>query len=249
MSSDRRLLRIEREARFEAARGVLMSRLEGAERDDPWFRTGGVTGRLHGRDVDVRFPGGYDAAQVRVAMRIRTGGRFTARPRGALLRWLGRDFLALSGTAPPETARYGIERLLRDYGALRVAAGDGLVRADVCWDPHAPEPERVLKVLDRLHRLALALEDVHAPLLETGGLLACPFCREPIAEDAPLARCDACHTPYHPACFDESGGCAIYGCRNRTARTSSQRLAAVETARAAKAAKRAGAAEAEGEPA
>ena len=36
--------------------------------------------------------------------------------------------------------------------------------------------------------------------------------------------CDACGTPYHPSCFEESGGCAVYGCANLTARSTSGRI-------------------------
>lgn len=224
--STRRLLRIEREARFEAARGTLIAKLGQAHRDDGWFRTPGVVARWRGRDVEVRFPGGADAALARVAVRVRTGGAFRARPRGRLLRWVGLHPVACSGEVPPQPVRFVIERLVLDLGALRVSAGDGQVRAEVAWDPAAPDPERLLKVLERLERLALDLEDVTAPREESGGALTCPYCRDPIAGESPVARCAACGTPYHPSCFEESGGCAIYGCRHRLARSSSGRFPA-----------------------
>lgn len=221
----RRLLRIEREARFEAARGTLIARLGQAHRDDGWFRTPGVVARWHGRDVEVRFPGGADARVVRVALRIRMGGGFRARPRGWLLRRVGFHPVACTGNVPAQPVRFTVERLVLDHGAVRVLAGDGLVRADLPWDPAAPDSERVLKVLDRLERLALEVEEAAGPRQETGGDLTCPYCRDPIAAEAPMARCAACGTPYHPSCFEESGGCAIYGCKHRLARTTSGRLA------------------------
>lgn len=224
----RRLVRIEREARFEAARGALVSRLGQAHRDDGWFRTPGVCARWHGRDVEVRFPGGADAVVARVALRIRMGSAFTARPRGRFLRWIGLQPVACSGAVPQQPARFIAERLVLDHGALRVVAGDGLVRADLPWDPAAPDPERVLKVLERLERLALDLEDAAEPRQESGGELTCPFCRDPITAASPVARCAACGTPYHPSCFEESGGCAIYGCRHRLARSSSGRVPAAD---------------------
>ncbi len=226
--STRRLLRIEREARFEAARGALVARLGQAHRDDGWFRTPGVVARWRGRDVEVRFPGGADAAHVRVALRVRTGGAFRARPRGRFLRWVGLHPVACSGEVPPQPVRFVVERLVLDQGALRVSAGDGLVRADVGWDPDAPDPERVLKVIERLERLALELEDVDQPRQESGGELTCPYCRDPIGASSPVARCAACGTPYHPSCFEESNGCAIYGCRHRLARSTSGRVHAVD---------------------
>ncbi len=224
----RKVLRIEREARFEAARGQLLARLTGGRRDDGWFKQPGVVGRNHGRDVEVRFVGGPDARAVHAQTRIRTGDRFRACPRSRLLRWLGASYLKIRGTPPPEGVAYALERLLRDFGATQVLGGDGLVQAYLVWDPAAPDPERILKVLDRLHRIALSLEDIQIPLAESGGDLACPFCRGEIEETAPLARCDACGTPYHPSCFEEGNGCAIYGCRNRIARTSSGRFRQVE---------------------
>ncbi len=229
MTTPRRILRIERDARFEAARGVLLSCLEGSKRDDGWFKAPGVLGRFHGRDVELRFSGGGgDCRVVRAALRIRTGGAFSARSRNRVFRFFGRGYLLLRGTRPPEGVPFALERLLRDFGALRIDAGDGLVAAQLRWDPTAPDPERLLKVLERLHRIALALEDVRAPLVESGGALLCPFCHEFIGDAEPLARCDACGTPFHPSCFEENRGCMIYGCSNRSARTTSGRYPAVQ---------------------
>lgn len=211
--------RLEREARFEAARKELATRLGGA-RDDGWFTAPGVTATRAGRDVELRWPGGPEARTLRVAARIRTGESFSARPRARLLRWLGRPYLALSGTAPAAETTFGVERLLRDLGALRVVSSGGLLRADLAWDTFAPDVERVVRVLERLEALALALEGAQAPRVESGGALVCPFCKQSL-EDAAIARCTACGAPHHPVCFEEGHGCAILGCRNRTSRMAS----------------------------
>lgn len=221
---ERRLERIEREARFEAARGVLLAHLSEGRRDDGWFRAPGVSGRLRGRDVEVRFPGGSGATRVRLTLRIRTGGGFAAAPRHRLLRWVGMSYLAMRGELPPFAVQTAVERLLKDHDALRVSAGQGTVRAELRWDAAAPDPPRLLRALERLDRVALALEEVALPAVESGGRLVCPYCRSAIDEVGALARCERCATPYHPSCFEENRGCAVYGCLNNTARTVSGRL-------------------------
>ena len=120
----------------------------------------------------------------------------------------------------------GVERLLRDHQVSRISAGSGRIEANLGWNPAAPDPERILKVLERLNRVALTLEDIRSPMVETGGALLCPFCHEFISDADPLARCDVCVTPYHPSCFEENRGCAVYGCENRTVRTRSGRFPA-----------------------
>ena len=41
----------------------------------------------------------------------------------------------------------------------------------------------------------------------------CPYCREEVAEaQADLVACESCQTLHHEECFDEHGGCTIYGC-------------------------------------
>jgi TM2 domain-containing membrane protein YozV len=42
---------------------------------------------------------------------------------------------------------------------------------------------------------------------------ACPYCRAPIEQDeAPTALCPGCGTPHHADCFEENGGCTVFGC-------------------------------------
>lgn len=49
------------------------------------------------------------------------------------------------------------------------------------------------------------------PALDAPGV--CPYCQTPIATDADGIRCPACRTPHHRQCWQENGGCAVYGCR------------------------------------
>jgi len=40
----------------------------------------------------------------------------------------------------------------------------------------------------------------------------CAICQSPLGDAEPVATCPACGTPYHEVCWQENGGCAIYGC-------------------------------------
>jgi hypothetical protein len=41
---------------------------------------------------------------------------------------------------------------------------------------------------------------------------ACPFCLAGIGDGEATAACPACHAVYHQECWQENGGCAVYGC-------------------------------------
>jgi Prokaryotic RING finger family 1 len=40
----------------------------------------------------------------------------------------------------------------------------------------------------------------------------CPYCLHPIVSDEPTLTCPTCQTSHHLECWDELGGCAMYGC-------------------------------------
>lgn len=43
----------------------------------------------------------------------------------------------------------------------------------------------------------------------------CPYCRgEVTTEDEGLIFCNGCGTPHHKECYDENGGCTLFGCKN-----------------------------------
>lgn len=56
------------------------------------------------------------------------------------------------------------------------------------------------------------------PTREPSQASHCPFCKDALPEDAPTAECAACGTPHHLACYEEQGGCAVYGCKSHKAR-------------------------------
>lgn len=41
----------------------------------------------------------------------------------------------------------------------------------------------------------------------------CPYCRAPmLAEETNVLLCPGCSTPHHSDCFEENGGCTVFGC-------------------------------------
>ena len=43
--------------------------------------------------------------------------------------------------------------------------------------------------------------------------LVCPYCRMPFDETGPAkVFCTACGTPHHEDCYQENGGCTVFGC-------------------------------------
>jgi predicted RNA-binding Zn-ribbon protein involved in translation (DUF1610 family) len=40
----------------------------------------------------------------------------------------------------------------------------------------------------------------------------CAFCQCPVGEGEQATSCPSCRAPYHAACWEENGGCALYGC-------------------------------------
>lgn len=60
--------------------------------------------------------------------------------------------------------------------------------------------------------------------------LRCPYCQFPLKQGASVERCDACGALHHGECWDDGGGCAVFGCANAGAATAdattpTQRLA------------------------
>lgn len=43
-------------------------------------------------------------------------------------------------------------------------------------------------------------------------LAVCPYCRAPIEGETEGIVCPGCGTPHHGDCFEENGGCTVFGC-------------------------------------
>lgn len=48
---------------------------------------------------------------------------------------------------------------------------------------------------------------------------SCPYCRFPLKSGSVAEQCDACSAIHHSDCWDEGGGCAVFGCANSSAPT------------------------------
>ena len=40
----------------------------------------------------------------------------------------------------------------------------------------------------------------------------CAICQSPLGNESELVSCPECQAPYHAECWQENGGCAVYGC-------------------------------------
>jgi hypothetical protein len=43
----------------------------------------------------------------------------------------------------------------------------------------------------------------------------CPYCKDAIAPAAVHIECATCKTWHHPTCFEENGGCSVFGCKEK----------------------------------
>lgn len=62
----------------------------------------------------------------------------------------------------------------------------------------------------------------------TGGTEAvrCPYCHDALGDAGqPEVACDTCQTLHHGACFEEAGGCTVFGCPGRIASPQQRRRA------------------------
>lgn len=50
------------------------------------------------------------------------------------------------------------------------------------------------------------------PGANAGASLLCGICRTPVGPDDARAECPRCGAGYHQECWQENGGCAVYGC-------------------------------------
>lgn len=59
---------------------------------------------------------------------------------------------------------------------------------------------------------ASAVEAVETVTPSNAAALVCAICQSPIHAAEPRSACPSCKAEYHSDCWEENGGCAIYGC-------------------------------------
>jgi hypothetical protein len=208
--------------RRRAVRSVLTrvaDELPGRYRE-PWLRAPRVEAFVEGRPVTVIWRG-RGVAEVRLPappdLSLKGG------PPSALRRLLGRSDPVVTGD---ERAGAPWLELLRAGDCERFSLFGGELRAFVRADLDAARLVRLVRaVIAATWREARSPDVVvrqrePAPAVEAAPSpdLRCPFCHDALGAKAVVVRCDACAAPHHPTCFEEGGGCAIAGCRNREAR-------------------------------
>src|SRR5258706_13662385 len=63
--------------------------------------------------------------------------------------------------------------------------------------------------------------------------MICPYCRSPIDPDPQTQKiCEGCATPHHVECFEENGGCTLFGCKFAPPDEPKVQVGTVEVARA-----------------
>jgi hypothetical protein len=60
---------------------------------------------------------------------------------------------------------------------------------------------------------ASTVEAAPAPLPQAAPVAGlCAICQSPVSVEEPKIACPACRAEYHAECWQENGGCAVYGC-------------------------------------
>jgi hypothetical protein len=114
-----------------------------------------------------------------------------------------------SGVASRRTGSLAVSREIREAVQTLLASGDETIlfidRDAVRFEGYARGPlEPVVRALLRLAGPGFLLTRHAGPSL-------CPFCKEAVSE-AERHACEKCGSEHHRECYEEHGGCAIYGC-------------------------------------
>ncbi len=72
-------------------------------------------------------------------------------------------------------------------------------------------PALVVRLLEARSKKAPAL----SVKKDESAARACPFCKDEIAAGVVHIECATCHTKHHATCFEENGGCAVFGCKEK----------------------------------
>ena len=115
----------------------------------------------------------------------------------------------LAGAAQVLSAA-GVQRLIVEDRRLRLVGGRG---------PLAPLVEAALTLAGVERRVSLAATSPGH----------CPYCHQPASfREEAVQRCSACDALHHNACWQEHGGCAVFGCERGPQRDRPAARAAVD---------------------
>src|SRR6266487_1589138 len=122
---------------------------------------------------------------------------------------------------PPDHARPSATRRQRNDRAhvLRISTAQELKQmAGIKFNcPHCRQPlEAPGEAAGAMLPCPNCGQDIQVPVpvaaAATSGGAKCGICLSPINEPEAKTACPACHAEYHAECWQENGGCAVYGC-------------------------------------
>lgn len=64
-------------------------------------------------------------------------------------------------------------------------------------------------------RLLMRFQKASAMEAPGGQLIICPYCRGEVGEEDSGVHCEKCRTLHHRECWDQTGRCSVFGCRDR----------------------------------
>jgi hypothetical protein len=114
-----------------------------------------------------------------------------------------------------------IDALFGGEGVGKVALEGGWLRCERAQTLDAGSYATVFRALLRIARECERKEVVVKILGEKprfawtagSGTARCPYCRDDVGLDGDdIMACGGCDTVHHSACYDEAGGCTIFGC-------------------------------------
>ena len=116
-------------------------------------------------------------------------------------------------TPPPPPVPVPVPFASAPYSSAPPAAAPEMDEVSLGDYPVAPPSGPVLDI--SFEDTPGAAPVTHTPADAVGKV--CPYCRFPIKAGEPVQICPSCGEPHHLDCWQENGGCTVYGCRSSPA--------------------------------